>query len=165
MRPVSSLDMAPLDRLLGGWRDILDGLRTVSQQLAEADGDCHCRHKRPESTCLCCAQAAARVREHCGACAAELTHVSEMLETVEVDTIRFFPLVRDMAVRHGVEGELIREFSTDLNSVLRTFRELVSGIETYGGGCATAHLTEVKSRVSALRAAASRLDAALHPNL
>ena len=165
MRPVSSPHMAPLDRLLGGWRDILDGLRKVNRQLAAADGHCHCRHERPESACVCCAQTAARIREHCGACAAELIHVSEMLGTVEVDTVRFFPLVRDIAVRHGVERELIRDFSTDLDSVLRTFRELLSGIETHGGGCAAAHLTEVTSRAAALGATASRLDAALHPKL
>ena len=165
MRSVSSFDMAPLDRLLGGWRDILDGLRTVNQQLAGADGQCHCRHQRPESTCHCCAQTAARIREHCGACADELLHVSDMLATVEVDTIRFFPLVRDIADRHGVEREMIREFSTDLHSMLQTFRELLSGIETYGGGCAAAHLTQVKSCASELRAVASRLDTALHPDM
>lgn len=165
MRPVSSPYMTPLDRLLGGWRDILDGLRKVNRQLADADGHCHCRHERPDSACACCAQTAARIREHCGACAAELIHVSEMLGTVEVDTVRFFPLVSDIAVRHGVERELIRDFRTDLNSVLQTFRELLSGIETYGGGCAAAHLTEVTSRAAALRATASRLDAALHPKV
>lgn len=161
MRVLTTAPMTPLDRLLGGWRDILEEVARIEERLRSADEACHCGHASGTSGCECCRRAAEWARVICTPCERELLEISERFDTLQVDTGRFLPFVADVARRRDTDMTDERVFLAALGDVLAAFRRRLSGMEVHHG-CAAAHLRPIAELAAHVRLAADRFDEALH---
>jgi hypothetical protein len=154
--------MTPLDRLLGGWRDILDDVAKVEERLRSVDDVCHCDHTSSVAGCGCCRGAAERVRVICEPCERELLEIAARFDALQVDTGRFLPFVADVARRHSTGMRDDRTFLAALGDVLAAFRRRLSGLESSHHGCGAAHLQPIAVLAAKVRVAADRFDDVLH---
>jgi hypothetical protein len=153
--------MAPLDRLLGGWRDILDDVGKVEERLRSVDEECQCGHTSATAGCECCSGAAERARVVCPPCERELLEIAERFDTLQVDTGRFLPFVADVARRRKTDMTDEKVFLAALGDVLRALRRRLCGLESHHG-CAATHLQAIRTLAATVRLAADRFDKALH---
>jgi hypothetical protein len=153
--------MTPLDRLLGGWRDIVDDIAKVEERLRSVDEECQCGHTSASAGCECCTGAAERARVVCPPCERELFEIAERFDTLQVDTGRFLPFVAAVARRRNADMTDEKVFLAALGDVLRAFRRRLCGLESHDG-CAAIHLQTIKALAANVRLAAERFDKALH---
>jgi hypothetical protein len=161
MRIQASVPMTPLDRLLGGWRDILDDVARAEERLRSVDEECQCGHASATVDCACCRAAAERARVVCPPCERELLEIAERFDVLQVDTVRFLPLVGLVARRRHTDLTDEKVFLAALGDVLGACRRRLSGLESHRG-CVAAHLRPIEHLAAKVRLAAERLDDALH---
>src|SRR5438552_4258187 len=84
-------------RLLGGWRDIRDDIRALCRALADLPDACQCRDgtSHLQGRCPCCHAVATERVPDCHDCDAQLARLRPTIDTLTVDSYRFFPMLRD----------------------------------------------------------------------
>lgn len=149
-------------RLLGGWRDILDDLRHLCRSLNALPDACACgqgaSHLR--GSCPCCHATHDDRVPACDDCDTLLAQLRPPIDALAVDTMRFFPVVKGLLQFHAppagqVEGASIER---QIAKVYRTFTQLVTAADEFRAGCRTSHLHTLKERATDLLAKVNQLD-------
>ena len=168
-------------RLLGGWHDILDDIRHLCKSLNALPDTCACGngHSHLSGSCPCCQAAHADRVPACDNCDRLLAALRPEMDTLTVDTWRFFPAVMDLlrprqqdkrqadadAREHHI-ASVTRQDAADaiarhIAAIIRTFERLVVAAEEFRAGCRVSHLHTLKAAATDLLAEVERLDRAL----
>jgi hypothetical protein len=183
---MSNMDMATLTieqrRLVGAWRDILGDIRHLCKSLKSLPDNCACRdgHEHLGGSCACCQTEHRNGVTACEDCNGLLAKLRPEMDTLTVDTWRFFPIVMDLleptdreTARATAPGPLERHIASvarqtaadaverHIAGVVRTFERLVVAAEEFRVGCRVSHLRTLKSAATDLLADVERLDRAL----
>ena len=152
-------------RLLGGWRDILDDIRHLCTNLKALPDGCACGNGRShlDGSCACCHTVHRDRLPDCSDCDAVLARLRPEIDTLLVDTLRFFPVVRMLLGTPPLEpvraeGEGIERHIT---AVVRTFERLVVAADEFQIGCRASHLEALKKTATELLAEVHDLDVQL----
>ena len=168
-------------RLLGGWRDILDDIRHLCRSLKAMPDSCACEdgHSHLSGSCACCKTAHQDRVPACEDCDRVLANLRPEMDTLTVDTWRFFPVIMDLLTprqqettqaavgareRHG--ASVARQAAADaiarhIATIVQTFEHLVLATEEFRAGCRASHLGTLKAAASDLLVDVERLDRAL----
>lgn len=146
---------ARLNRLLGGWRDIVEDTRRLGV-LAEALPDsCDC--KVGGGPCTCCAALGRAFPDQCRTCTFHARALSPRIAGVLDDTLRYFPAVTSVVPRQ------MPELQRSLRDVERAMIDLLRGADTmqsatgeFRHGCRTEHVAGLKRLVRRLLDAVER---------
>lgn len=148
----------PQRRLLGGWRDILDDVRELSQCLAAMPEDCRCGDATAHvsGSCACC-QAA---RVSCDDCTERLAVSRAHIDALVTDTLRFFPAFTQILVgTYPLDAQnAADEVQHDIGALVRTFERLAVATEAFSTGCRMTHAAIVKQAARDLHAHAEQLE-------
>jgi len=115
--------------------------------------------------CPCCSAQRRAKMEDCPDCRTSLAKLRPLVDTLLVDTIRFFPLVRlllQAPERAPLRTEGAR-VEVSIAGVARTFDRLVAAADQFQAGCRASHLRILKREAASLLAAVQRLDDHLEP--
>ena len=126
-------------RLLGGWRDIRDDIRIVCRNLADL--------RAPDG----------------GDCDAQLAGLRPAIDALTVDSLRFFPMLRELLTHAGVPAAARAENGIEIHiaDVVRSFGQLVVAADAFKAECRSSHLNTIKEDARALLQEAERLDRVL----
>lgn len=160
---VNGLQCAPDHRrLLGGWRDILNDLRHLCASVTRLPDHCACGDGGSHLTgsCPCCHAAHDPRLPDCPDCRALLVQLRPKVDTLIVDTVRFFPVVKILLtapewIAIQAEG---RRIESHISRVARTFDRLVAAADEFQSGCRASHLRTLKREAMTLLAEVQRLD-------
>ena len=79
-----------------------------------------------------------------------------------VDTIRFFPFVKEFLTRHDVgAAERVRAIEAHIGALRRSFEQLVIAEGQFRNDCRASHLNVLKEAASSLRQDAEALNRAI----
>jgi hypothetical protein len=135
-------------RLLGGWRDILDDIRTLCRSLAELPDECECGHGAAhlKGTCPCCNHIAVERVPACDDCEEQLERLRDGIDLLTVDTFRFFPVVKEILNRTAAHDLEKRgsEIEWHIAELVRMFADLVVAAERFKADCRASHLKTLK---------------------
>ena len=148
-------------RLFGGWRDIMDDIRDLCQNLNALPDQCTCGDgvSHLSGACVCCGAPHAGRIPICADCSTLLSGLKPRIVTLTTDTMRFFPLVRILLlspelVPARAEGEHVEQH---IAAVMRTFDRLVAEAGEFQDGCRASHLRVLKNTANALLRESDRL--------
>ncbi len=149
-------------RLLGGWRDILDDIRHLCRSLNALPESCTCGHgsSHLSGSCACCAATHANRIPACDDCERLLMDLRPEIDVLSVDTMRFFPIVAELVRHHAPENAQRAAVSIahDVGLLVRTFDHLVMAVDEFRAGCRASHLHVVKECATELSRAIDALD-------
>ena len=168
-------------RLLGGWRDILDDIRHLCKSLKAMPDNCACNDGRSHlaGSCVCCQTEHKDGVPACDDCDSLLAKLRPEMDTLTVDTWRFFPTVMDLLnsgrqeAGQAAAGAIERHIASvkgqaeadaverHIAAVIRTFEQLSVVAEEFRAGCRASHLSTLKTTATDLLAKVERLDRAL----
>lgn len=163
-------------RLIIAWRDVLDDIRHLCRSLKALPDDCACGdgHSHLRGACVCCRTEHEDRVPACEDCDRLLSELRRQMNTLMVDTWRFFPAVMDLlkpgtkeaGARERHIASVARQAAADaaerhIAAVIRTFERLVVAAEEFRAGCRTSHLRTLETAASDLLAEVERLDRAL----
>lgn len=151
--------------VLGGWRDVLDDIRRLCDGLNALPDACTCGQGADHlsGSCPCGDVVHTRplpAREDCDRL---LTELMPALDTLIVDTMRFFPVVNHLLQLHTrpsrqAVGAAIERQTV---AVYRTFARLTAAVDEFRAGCCASHLKALKARANELSVKADQLDRTL----
>lgn len=152
----------PQRRLLGGWRDILDDVRTLSRCLAAMPDQCRCGDASAHvgGSCACCQAADVARTVACDDCTALLAVSGAQIDALVSDMLRFFPAFTHILVgTHplAVQGAA-DEVQHEIAALVRTFQRINVAAEAFRSGCRTAHVPMLKQAARDLHAHAEQLE-------
>ena len=151
-------------RLLGGWRDILDDIRALCRALAALPDVCQCGNgaSHLQGRCPCCHSIAVERVPKCTDCDDQLGSLRPAIDTLTVDSSRFFPTLRDL-VAHAIPTAAASEYGVEIHiaGVVRMFGQLLVAADAFKAECRLSHLNTVKESARALLQEAERLERAL----
>ena len=160
---LSNLPWSPDQRrLLGGWRDILDDLRVLCKSLDALPDDCACGDgvSHLNGSCICCNAPHDNRIPICADCSALLGTLRPLIDTLTVDTIRFFPVVEILLGSPELgpvraEGQNVEHH---IAAVTNMFRRLALEAGEFQDGCRASHLRVLKGTATALLNESRHLD-------
>jgi hypothetical protein len=149
-------------RLLGGWRDIIDDIRHLCGSLERLPDACPCGQGAAHlgGSCPCCHAVHGTRDPACEDCGQLLATLRPALDGLLVDTMRSFPVVRQLLQTHAparvqADGAGIEQRIADL---YQTFARLVLAAEEFRAACRASHLKAIKTRAADLFTRAKRLE-------
>ncbi len=152
-------------RLLGGWRDIIDDVRRLCRSLNALPDACTCGQGSSHlgGSCPCCRTARAERLPECDDCERLLAQLTPAIDALIVDTMRFFPVVNSLLQLRAPETMHAegRSIERQIVAIYRVFAQLVVAVDEFRTGCRASHLKVLKGRAATLLAAVDRLDRAL----
>lgn len=152
-------------RLLGGWGDIVEDLRRLCRSLGAPPDACTCGQgsSHLSGTCACCHAPRNDVVPGCPDCDRLLTQLRPAIDMLTVDTMRFFPIVKDLLHAHAPETARAEGASIErhIDEISRTFKRLVVAADEFRAGCRTSHLHVLKEQANDLLVQVNRLDCRL----
>ena len=154
--------LTPLGRLLGGWRDMLDDIRQLCTSLNALPDGCACGDagSHMSGSCACCTAVQRKRIAECTDCQAVLVELRREIDTLAVDTLRFFPVVNMLLT--APQREVARDDGASVEhriaAVIGTFERLVSAVDEFQVGCRASHLGLVKQMTADLLVDANGLD-------
>ncbi len=160
---LSNLQWSPDQRrLLGGWRDILDDIRALCTSLNALPDDCACGDgvSHLNGSCICCTAPHENRIPICADCGALLATLRPRIDTLTVDTMRFFPVVEillhsaELAPAQA-EGKHVEHH---IAAIMRTFDRLALEAGEFRAGCRASHLRVLKDTANALLKESRHLD-------
>lgn len=182
---MAKLDIAALPaeqrRLLVAWRDILDDIRHLCGSLQAMPDTCACGEGRLhlKGLCVCCETAPEHGGVACEDCESLLAKLQPEVNSLTVDTSRFFPIVMDLlesprqargpgtpaAIERHI-ASVARQAAADaierhIAAVIRAFEQVVAAADEFRGGCRASQLQTLKSAATDLLSEVERLDRAL----
>lgn len=152
-------------QLLGGWRDILDDIRRLCRSLNTLPDACTCGNGAAHlsGSCPCCDVVHTGHLPACDDCDRLLTQLSPTIDTLIVDTMRFFPVVNSLLQLHTpASGQAVGAVvERQIVAIYRTFAQLIVAADQFRAGCRTSHLKTLKARANELSRKADQLDRTL----
>ncbi len=155
-------------------RHLCESLKAMPDQCACGDG-----HSHLSGSCICCRTKRKDHQPECEDCDSLLAKLRPEMNTLTVDTWRFFPAVMDLlkprqqGIRQPAAGALERHITSvtrqaaadaverHIAAVIRTFEHLVVAAEGFRAGCRTSHLRTLKTAATDVLAEVERLDRSL----
>ena len=152
-------------RLLGGWRDVMDDIRMLCRSLAGLPDSCQCGNGEGHlnGTCPCCHTVTRERVPSCGDCEAQLARLRPAIDLLGVDTFRFFPFVKTLLERDTTPELRARagDVETHIAELIRTFGALVVAADQFRSDCRASHLTTLKALATSLLAESDALNRAI----
>lgn len=148
-------------RLFGGWRDVLDDVRLLCRALGELPDGCRCGQGAAhlQGTCPCCGTTATTRVPACADCEELLARLRTPIDLLMVDTLRFFPVVKELLARQSADAfERVRAIEREIGLLVRSFAQLVVAADRFRDDCRASHLTTLKETAAVLRRHAEALD-------
>ena len=141
-------------RLLGGWRDVMDDMKLLCRALVELPDTCQCGNGEShlKGTCPCCHAAAIERVPSCNDCDAQLASLRPAIDLLGVDTFRFFPYVKELLERDTTPELLARAGVVEIHiaELIRAFDALVVAAGQFRSDCRASHLTTLKALATSL---------------
>jgi hypothetical protein len=152
-------------RLLGGWRDVMDDIRALCRALADLPDQCLCGtgEAHLKGTCPCCHSVATLRVPSCDDCDAQLAHLRPQIDLLGVDTWRFFPVVKELLARDTPPELATRagDIERHVAGLIRTFSALVVAADEFRTDCRSSHLHTIKALATSLLQEADALNRAV----
>lgn len=152
--------------LLGGWRDVADGVRQLERGLRALPDTCTCGHGSAHlaSACPCCRAHAHALDNGCTDCEAVLASLHDKVDALVDATLRYLPAL-DIIVsgRDGIEPARLADLRCQIFHVVRTFQKLATAASKFREGCSTSQLGVLKALATELAAEARKVDRMLDP--
>ena len=149
-------------RLLGGWLDILDDIRHLCGSLMALPESCTCGNgpAHLSGSCACCHATHSERLPDCDDCDILLARLRPHIDTLTVDTTRFFPAFKDVIHADCPEPavEEAGAIGQHVAAVARTFQQLIFATDDFRVGCRASHLGTLKERAAALLGEVTDLD-------
>ena len=156
---------ADQQRLLGGWRDVMDDMKLLCRNLAALPDTCQCGNGEGhlKGTCPCCHAAAIERVPSCHDCDALLARLRPSIDVLGVDTFRFFPFVKELLERDTTPELRARAgaVETHIAELIRTFGALVVAADQFRSDCRASHLTTLKTLATSLLGESDALNRAI----
>lgn len=155
-----------LRRLLGGWRDVLDDIRALCRALQDLPDVCQCGHRggHQQGSCPCCGSTAVVRVPACDDCEAQLANLRPAMDVLTVDTLRFFPFVKELLARDdAAASERVREIERHIATLVHSFEQLVVAAGRFRSDCRVSHLKTLRDSALALRRDAEALNRVVSP--
>lgn len=152
-------------RLLGGWRDVVDDVTRVSRSVSELPDICDCGDGKAhlQGRCPCCHRVTHDRVPDCEDCDAQLTRLRPAIDLLTVDTLRFLPAVKDLLAR-ATPPEIssgAADVETHIARLIRTFAALLAASEQFRTDCRSSHLAVLKEAATSLRRECDALSRAM----
>ena len=149
-------------RLLGGWLDILDDIRHLCRSLRALPESCRCGNGSAHlsGSCPCCHATPSERLPDCEDCDILLACLRPDIDTLIVDTARFFPTFRDVIHADCPDPTLAEAGAIEqhIAAVAWTFRQLIFATDDFRAGCRASHLGTIKERAANLLGEVTDLD-------
>ena len=159
---INEMTLTPAQRrLLGGWRDILDDVRSLSRRLAAIPDRCECDATgHLNGSCACCRAAEAAGAGSFEDCTAFLVACGAQMDALLVDTLRFFPaMTYVLAGTHLDEAQTMAdEVQHEIETLVLPFRQSRVAAVAFPRNGETCRLPSLKLAALALHAHAERLE-------
>ena len=155
-----------LRRLLGGWRDVLDDIRSLCRNLEQLPGLCECGHAPAhlQGNCRCCGTTTTVRVPNCEDCEKELASLRPAMDSLAVDTFRVFAIVKEvMSHENAADGQRAGDIERCIAALLRSFEQLVVADGQFRTDCRASHLHTLKDSAAALRRDAEALNRLVSP--
>ena len=156
---------ADQQRLLGGWRDVMDDIKLLCRNLPALPDTCQCGNGEGhlKGTCPCCHAAAIERVPSCHDCDAQLARLRPSIDVLGVDTFRFFPFVKELLERDTTPELRARAgaVETHIAELIRTFGALVVAADQFRSDCRASHLTTLKTLATSLLGESDALNRAI----
>lgn len=156
----------PLYRLLGGWRGVLDDIRTLCRDLQDLPDACQCGHEpgHLQGSCPCCGTITTARVPNCDDCERQLAALRPALDQLAADAYRFFPIIDEVMTHDDPsEGTRARDIERHIGALLHSFEELVMAEGQFRADCRASHLQTLKHSAVALRRDAESLNRLVSP--
>ena len=152
-------------RLLGGWHDILDDIRALCTSLNALPDQCACGDgvSHLAGSCICCTAPHANRVPICNDCGALLATLRPLINTLTVDTMRFFPVIHLLLASPELapvrtEGNSVEHH---IAAIMGMFDRLALEAREFQDGCRASHLHVLRDTANALLNESRKLDARL----
>lgn len=149
--------------LLGGWRDVADGVRQLERGLRALPDTCSCSDGSAHlaSACSCCRAHAHALDDGCTDCAAVLASLHDKVDALVDATLRYLPALDVIVSGRSIEPARLADLRLQIFHVVRTFQKLATSADEFRQGCSTSHLGVLKTLASELAAEARKVDSVL----
>ena len=152
-------------RLLGGWRDVVDDVTELCRSLSDLPDICECgngeAHLRGQ--CPCCHRVTHDRVPDCEDCDAQLARLRPAIDLLTVDTLRFLTAVKELLARatpvHISNGA--SDVEMHIAQLIRTFGALVAASDQFRIDCRSSHLGVLKELATSLKRECHALSRAL----
>jgi hypothetical protein len=154
-------EQSPLHRLLGGWRDVYDDIKTLCRTLADVPEGCQCHDASAHlnGRCPCCGTAAVYRVPACGTCDEQLERLRPAIDTLTVDRSRFLPVVREILERRDAKlGDSVKSIDRGAMLLAASFERLLMAVAAFRTDCRLTHVRDLKDAGADLLAEAKTLD-------
>ena len=152
-------------RLLGGWLDIMDDIKTLCRDLASLPDDCRCGNGAGhlKGTCPCCHTVTTERVPDCGDCDEQLARLRPAIDVLTVDTFRFFPFIEELLAHHTPPPLQASNATIELHirQFIHAFGDLVVAADQFRTDCRMSHLTTLKGLATSLLKETDALNRAL----
>ena len=156
---------AAQQRLLGGWLDVMDDIKTLCRDLAALPDECRCGNGTDhlKGRCPCCHTVTTERVPDCGDCDEQLARLRPAIDVLTVDTFRFFPFVQELLKQHTppslqTSGMAIERHIAEF---IRRFGALVVAADQFRTDCRITHLATLKGFATSLLKETETLNRAL----
>ena len=154
-------EQSPLHRLLGGWRDVYDDIKTLCRTLADAPETCQCHDASAHlnGRCPCCGTAAAYRVPACGTCDEQLERLRPVIDALTVDRSRFLPVVNDILERRDPDlADRVKSIDREAMLLGASFERLLMAVAAFRTDCRLTHVRVLKDAAADLLGQAKSLD-------
>ena len=159
-------EQSPLHRLLGGWRDVYDDIKTLCRTLADVPEGCVCHDGRAHlnGRCPCCGNTADYRVPACGTCDEQLERLRPAIDAMSVDRSRFLPVVRDiLECRDPKLADSVQAIDQGAMLLAASFERLLLAVAAFRTDCRLTHVRDLKQAAIDLLAQATSLDELVEP--
>ena len=137
---------ARLNRLMGGWRDIIEDMRRLRAMAEALPGCCDC--KAGGGPCACCAALGHAFPDQCRTCTSHARALSPRIAIVLDDTLRYLPAVESVRSPETVLLQRsLRDVARAMIQLLRGVDAMQSATGDFKHGCRTEHIVGLKRLV------------------
>ena len=100
----------------------------------------------------CCHSAVTDRVPDCGDCDAELARVRPAIDTLTVDSCRFFPGLNDVLAHAAIPGTIRAAHAIEIHiaAMVRSFGQLVVAADQFRKDCRSSHLKTLKALATSL---------------
>ena len=139
---------ARLNRLLGGWRDIVEDTRRLGAMAQALPDSCDCQ--AGGGRCACCAVLSRAFPDQCRTCTAHARALSPRIATVLDDTLRYLPAVVSVVPQQTMLQRSLRDVARAVIQLLRAVDTMQSATGEFRHGCRTEHIVALQRHVGRL---------------
>ena len=137
----------------------------LCRSLAAPPDTCQCGtgEGHLKGVCPCCHTVAVERVPICNDCDAQLAHLRPAIDMLDVDTCRFFPVVKGLLERATTPelGARAVAIEAHIAELIRTFAALVLAANQFRSDCRSSHLTTLKALATSLLGESDALNRAM----